>query len=359
MDIPEATAVLITGGGGFLGSHLIRELLRTQPQCTIYSASRNPDSHPDQQKDVKYLSCDISNKSQVTALFEKVKPHIIFHTTSPDPLAPLKSQLSVNVEGTINILQAAAACNSTRALVFTGSDSGIAPNQEPISEEQAVLYTSDNYSNPYGMTKGIAEALVINADCPELLTIVLRVPGLYGDYDYKNMLPALLTAIKEGQHKTQVGENTRVFEVLDVHKAAEAHVLAAKALLAQDAQLPDAKEVAGEAFYISDGIPTPYWDFFRKCYAAAEAPVQPNEIQKIPLGVAQAIASTSEWAYAVFTLGSKKPAMRRQNMDHFERGCNWKLDKAKTRLGYVPLTQEEQDAAIKRMMDWGHANLKV
>ncbi|KAK2606341.1 erg26, C-3 sterol dehydrogenase [Conoideocrella luteorostrata] len=349
-------AVLVTGGGGFLGSHVVRKLLN-EPGCRVYSASRNPSLHHDQEDSVTYEAVDIANDSQVEALFQKIKPQVVIHTTSPDPLAPSRTQEQVNIQGTRNLLKHAASCVNTRAFVFTGSDSGMVPNQNAISEEQAQLYTATDSANPYGKAKGISEALVLATNGPDLRTVSVRVPGMYGDFDYKGMLPQLLSAIHKGQHKTQIGNNTRVFEVLDVHKAAEAHIAAAKAVLRTDAGLVSAPKVDGEAFFISDGHPTPYWDFFRRCYAAAGAPVKPDEVKIIPLAMAQTMASLAEWAYAIFTLGYKKPQMRRQNMDHFNRGCNWSLAKARERLGYEPLTVAEQDAAIKRMMDWGIANL--
>ncbi|KAF1936823.1 NAD(P)-binding protein [Clathrospora elynae] len=355
---PESLkTVLVTGGGGFLGSHIIRLLVK-EPGCTIYSASRDPKSHPDQESTVMYESVDITNETQVEALFTRTQPQVVIHTTSPDPLAARAMQERVNVQGTKILLKHAATCASTRAFVFTGSDSGMFPQQEPITEEQARLYTAGDHARPYGITKGIADAMVLAANGPKLRTVSLRVPGMYGTYDYKGMLPQLLDAMRKGQHKMQVGDNKRVFEVLEVTKAAEAHILAAKALLREKNSSTKGPKVDGEAIFISDGHAVPYWDFFRKCYAAAGSPVKPEEIKVVPLGVMQIMASVVEWLYAIFTLGYKTPEMRRQTMDHFERGCNWSLAKSKELLGYEPLTEAEQDEAVKRMMEWGEAELR-
>ncbi|KAJ4296564.1 erg26, C-3 sterol dehydrogenase [Kalmusia sp. IMI 367209] len=333
---PESLkSVLVTGGGGFLGSHIIRLLVK-EHGCKIYSASRDPKSHPDQESTVMYESVDIANEIQVEALFRRTQPQVVIHTTSPHPLAPQAMQERVNVQGTKILLKHAAACTSTRAFIFTGSDSGI----------------------PYGKTKSIADAMVLAANGPELRTVSLRVPGMYGAYDYKGMLPQLLDAMRKGQHKVQIGDNKRLFEVLEVRKAAEAHILAAKAVLRSQNSPTKVPKIDGEAIFISDGHAIAYWDFFRKCYAAAGAPVKPEEIKIIPLGVMQIMASMVEWFFAIFTLGHKTPEMRRQNMDHFERGCNWSLGKAKERLGYEPLTGAEQDKAVKRMMEWGLVELK-
>jgi sterol-4alpha-carboxylate 3-dehydrogenase (decarboxylating) len=143
-----------------------------------------------------------------------------------------------------------------------------------------------------------------------------------------------------------------VFEFLYIGKAAEAHVLALRALL----DPADACRVAGEAFFVSDGRPQPFFDFSRKCYAAAGSPVAPNQVTVIPLAALQsAAASTGEWAYHIFTLGFKQPTLRRDSIDHLDRGACWNIDKAKQRLDYDPVA--DQDEAIKRSMDWATANL--
>lgn len=154
-----------------------------------------------------YESVDIANETQVEALFKRTQPQVVIHATSPHPLAPQAMQERVNVQGTKIILKHAAACASTRAFIFTGSDSGMFPQQDPITEEQARLYTATDHARPYGKTKGIADAMVLAANGPELRTVSLRVPGMYGGYDYKGMLPQLLNAVRKGGHKIQIGDN--------------------------------------------------------------------------------------------------------------------------------------------------------
>jgi sterol-4alpha-carboxylate 3-dehydrogenase (decarboxylating) len=313
--------VLVTGGGGFLSSHIIRLMVK-EPGCTIFSASRKPKSHPGQEPTVMYEAVDIANETQIEALFMRTQPQVVIHATSPHPLAHQAMHERVTVRGTKILLKQAAACGSTRAFIFTGSDSGMFHQQDRITEEHARLYTADDQARPYGKRKGIADAMVLAANGPDLLTVSLRVPGMYGAYDYKGMLPQLLDAVRRGKQKVQIGENKRVFEVLEVRKAAEAHILAAKAVLSSENNPTKVPKVDGEAIFISDGHAVLYWDFFRKCYAAAGARVKHEEIRVIPLQLMQIMASLVEWIFAIFTLSRKTPEMRRDNMDHFERGCN-------------------------------------
>lgn len=352
----QIKSVLVVGGGGFVGSHVVRALL-LEPDCDIYVASRTPDSHPDKDSRVTYKAVDITNESQLAAFFSTIKPQVVIHTVSPSPTGSAAELERTNVDGTRNLLNVSTESSETRVFVYTSSDSALVPTQERIDEEQGQLYTAQNYSNPYGKTKGIADAMVIAANSPSLRTATLRIPVVYGEYDYSNLLPQLLGSIKRGEHKMQIGSDSKVFEFCSVHKAAEAHVLAAKALLRVDSAPRQDAQPDGQGYFISDGKPQPFFEFMRRCYAAAGAPVKPEEVKVMPLYMIQTIASCTEWAYAILTLNYKRPSLRRQNIDHLDRGCCWDISKAKERLGYEPV--KDQDGAIRSMMEWGIENIKV
>jgi sterol-4alpha-carboxylate 3-dehydrogenase (decarboxylating) len=255
-----------------------------------------------------------------------------------------------NVEGTKVLLDLATACPETCAFVYTSSDSAVVPTQEPLSEDKAQLYDQTRFNTPYGLSKAIADKMVQEANSDQLHTAVIRLPVIYGRYD-NNLIPQLVSSIRKKEHKMQVGDNSKVFEFVYVNKAAEAHILAAHRLL--DPKYRDA--VAGEAFFISDGRPEPFFTFARRCYAAAGHPVAPEDVTVIPLALMQAVASVGEWAYKIFTFGTMMPKLRRDSIDHLARGCCWYIEKAKNRLGYQPVT--DQDEAIRTTMEWAMETL--
>jgi sterol-4alpha-carboxylate 3-dehydrogenase (decarboxylating) len=339
--------VLVTGGGGFLGAHIVEQLL-IDSDTLVAITSRNPRA-PLEHDRLSYHAADIASAEQVQAVFSRFKPQVVIHTASPQSTATAASLIRTNIEGTKVLLQCAKSCSETRAFIYTSSDSAVEPTQTPLTEDKAKLYDEKHYVNPYGMTKAVADTAVQAANCTELQTAVIRLPSIYGERD-TNFVPQLVSSVRKEEHRMQIGQNKKSFEFVYVAKAAEAHILAARALL----NPKTAVSVAGEAFFISDGRPEPFFNFARRCYAAIGHSVAPNEATIIPMLLMQFMASATEWAYYIFTLGTTKPTLQRRSIDHLDKGCCWSIDKARKRLGYEPV--KDQDAAMKRSMEWAVAH---
>jgi sterol-4alpha-carboxylate 3-dehydrogenase (decarboxylating) len=344
--------VLVTGGSGFLGAHIVSHLLG-EGAGKVAILSRNPKPLPvdDRLKArLSYHAVDVADETQIRKVFTQFQPHAVIHTAAPHHTDDAATHNRATVEGTCMLLECAETCPETRAFVYTSSDSACVPTQTPLTEEDAELYTGIHYPNPYARSKALADRATQAANSNKLRTAVIRIPVVYGEND-TNLIPQLLSSVRKKEHKMQVGQNKKVFEFLYVKKAAEAHVRALRALLDPSAS----SQVAGEAFFVSDGRPQPFFDFARKCYAAAGSPVDPKDITVMPLAALQAAASAGEWAYMIFTLGSKRPNLRRDSIDHLDRGVCWSIEKAKHRLGYEPVA--DQDESIKRSMDWAVSTL--
>ncbi|KAF4455578.1 pyrimidine 5'-nucleotidase [Fusarium austroafricanum] len=175
-------------------------------------------------------AADLTVPDQIEAVFKKFNPHAIIHTASPSYLDTTTNLVKANVDGTNALLKAATACTKTSAFVFTSTDSAVIPTQEPLSEDDAVLYGETNAPNSYAMTKAMAEKLAIAANSAQLHTSALRIPAFYGKHD-TNFVPQLVRSIRRKEHKMQLGKDKKPFEFLYVKKAAEAHILAMNALL--------------------------------------------------------------------------------------------------------------------------------
>ncbi|KAF4331549.1 C-3 sterol dehydrogenase (C-4 decarboxylase) [Fusarium beomiforme] len=226
--------VLVTGGSGFLGGHIVRQLLE-DTETTIAIVSRHPRVPVDvsHEAHVSLHAVDLTIPGQIEEVFEKFKPHSVMHTASPSYLDASVNLVKANVDGTKALLKAASACADTRAFIFTSSDSAVMPTQEPLSEDDAVIYSEANAPNAYAWTKAAAEKLVLASNSQRLYTSAIRIPAVYGEHD-TNFVPQLVRSIRRKEHKMQVGDDLKVFEFLYVRKAAEAHILAMNALLNPD-----------------------------------------------------------------------------------------------------------------------------
>ncbi|TVY40142.1 Sterol-4-alpha-carboxylate 3-dehydrogenase,decarboxylating [Lachnellula occidentalis] len=334
-------AVLVVGGCGYLGSHLVQLL---EPHSTsIHVVSRNPTSnlHPF----ATYHAGDIASYEQISSLLAQIKPQVIFHTASPKYTASEKQLRQTNLDGTRNLLKCASESPYVRALVYTGTDSAVvqAPGVK-LTEVRAELYTEKSPVNPYAKTKAIADFEVRAANGPELRTAVIRIPGLYGEDD-DNCIGSLLSTVKKNQHNIQVGTNKRCFEFVYVESACMAHILAARALLLGG----EKDKVDGEAFFVSDGVSLPYFDFARKIYAFAGHPVQEKDIRVMPYRLILGFAVLGEWLYWAFTFGTIVPDMRKLGIEYLGGGCEWDISKAKERLGYKPVA--DQDTVLKQVAE--------
>lgn len=343
--------VLVTGGSGFLGGHIVRQLL-DDANTTVAIVSRHPERPIDvsDKSRISLHAIDLTDNGQISELVRNVKPHAVIHTASPSYLDTATVLMKTNVEGTKALLEAATDCPDTKAFIFTSSNSAVVSTQEPISEDDAQQVDKTNAPSVYGLSKAIAERLVAGANSEHLYTSILRIPGIYGEYD-TNFVPQLVSSMRRKEHKMQVGNDNKLFEFLYVKKAAEAHILAIKALLDPKTR----GQAGGEAFFISDGKPQYFFEFSRRFYAAAGNPVAPEEVTKIPFSVMQAMASTTEWLYWIFTLGMVQPSLRRISIDHLDKGWCWSLVKARKTLGYEPVV--DQDDVIRRTMDWATKTL--
>jgi sterol-4alpha-carboxylate 3-dehydrogenase (decarboxylating) len=338
-------AVLVAGGCGYLGSNLVKLLCSESTCSAVHVMSRSATQNLVINPKVTYHAGDVTNPQQVASLLSEIKPKVIIHTASPKYIASEKLLRHTNLEGTRVLLKCAAESATVRALVYTSTDSAI--SQAPgvkLSEDQADLYTENSNVNAYAKTKAIADSEVQAANAPPTLkTAVICIPGLYGEND-DNCISAILNTIKKDQHKMQVGDNKRHFEFVYIESASKAHILAAKALVGEPKE-----KVDGEAFFISDGVSMPYFDFARKVCAFAGHAVPENEIKVVPHGLVWDFAALSEWVYWFLTFGTKTPEVRQLGIEYLAGGCEWDISKAQVRLRYEPVA--DQDAVLERVAE--------
>ena len=171
---------IITGGAGFIGSHLVEELVKKKYNIIVLdnlSTGRFENIKKFRNK-IKFLKCDISKKGKWIKEF-KGKCYV-FHLAALADIVPSiqnpEKYFQSNVEGTLNILE---ACKNAKVLklVYTASSScyGI-PKKYPTKENSKIdpMY-------PYALTKKVGEDLVLHwSKIYKIPFISLRLFNVYG-----------------------------------------------------------------------------------------------------------------------------------------------------------------------------------
>jgi GDP-4-dehydro-6-deoxy-D-mannose reductase len=149
--------ILITGGTGFVGSHLIRHLQSTTADI-IVMASGSPSTLS---AGVEYYELDIRREDDVRSAVRQIGPSEIYHLAgvSAVDLSWANSRLTfeVNVIGTYNLLEAAMGLASPPRILNISTAQVYARSDAPLTESSPV-----GPGNPYAASKAIAEMLEVS-----------------------------------------------------------------------------------------------------------------------------------------------------------------------------------------------------
>ena len=150
----DGNKVLIFGCGGFVGKYLTDEFTSNGYEVTG-SDIRVPEWADDQ-----FISCDLLNAEDVKAVITKVLPDIIVNLAAISSVGQSwkmpQLTISVNVNGSLNILQAVGSCydkDNMPKVMFIGSSEEYAPASAPVSETSPL-----DSNSPYGISKMTQES---------------------------------------------------------------------------------------------------------------------------------------------------------------------------------------------------------
>jgi len=308
--------VLVTGGGGFLGSAICRHLKARGDEVTAYQRSA---ANELASLGISVVQGDITDAELLTAASKGIDG--IIHTAAKAGLSVrYDDYFAPNVTGTENVLDACRR-NGIKKLVFTSSPSVTHSDGDIEGGDESLPYP-ETYNSPYPETKALSEKLVMAANDADLHTVSLRPHLVWGPGD-NHLLPKLLERAKGGKLKLPGPE--KLIDTVYIDNAASAH------LLALDKLETDPDTVGGKTYFISNDEPVTQAQIIGGLLQAAGVTV---EIQAVSPRIAITAGTVLEAGWKLLGLKTEPP-LTRWSAEHLSTAHWYDISAAKRELGYT------------------------
>jgi nucleoside-diphosphate-sugar epimerase len=325
----EIRRVLVTGGGGFLGSAVVKMLVARGD--SVRSFSRRFHSRL-AAWNVEQVQGDIGDPPAVTAAMRDID--VVFHTAAKAGVwGNYADFFRTNVTGTHNVIDGCRAAG-VKALVYTSSPSVIFDGTDMQGVDESTPYPQ-KFSAHYPRTKALAEQAVLQAVRAGLKAVILRPHLIWGPED-PHFLPRILA---RAHRLRRIGDATKDVDTIYIDNAAEAHLAAADKLLHHPG-------LAGRIYFISQGDPMPLWDMIDAMLDAAG--LQPVK-GSVPPMLAWAMGALLEWGHRLLKLDGE-PRMTRFVAKELATAHWFNIDAARRDLGYRPRVSTAE--GLKRLSEW-------
>jgi nucleoside-diphosphate-sugar epimerase len=320
--------VLVTGGGGFLGSEICRQLAARGDRVIAYQRGA---AYHLQQPGIQVVRGDITDAGFLGVKAQGVDA--IIHTAAKAGLSvDYEAFHTPNVTGTENVLEACRK-QGVGKLVFTSSPSVTHAVGDIEGGDESLPYP-ETYHSPYPQTKALAEQMVMAANCAELHTVSLRPHLVWGPGD-NHLLPRLLERARRGKLKLPGPE--KLIDTVYIENAARAH------LLALDKLESDPETVGGKTYFISNDEPMAQGRVIASLLEAAGVKV---DIRPVSPRLAITAGALIEGGWKVLGLKSDPP-LTRWSAEHLSTAHWYDISAAKRDLGYSAEVSIEE--GLKRL----------
>jgi 3beta-hydroxy-delta5-steroid dehydrogenase/steroid delta-isomerase len=317
---------LVTGAAGFVGSTLVRELLKRGLRVRAMIRNTPLDlEHPA----LEYFCGDIQNAEQLVEACRGVDT--VFHTAAFVALlggsAVTKSYrdqaFAINVEGANNLIKACQGAGVKR-LIHTSSVDVCFNSEVDMHMDENTPYAT-YFSCLYTETKIEAEKAILAANDPEgLLTCALRPDGIWGPVG-NIMLDTLVEQLLTGKMVARIGGQGGHHDHVHVDNLVHAHLLAANALAT-------GSPVCGKAYFISDGEPAAMFDFVKPFFEGLGYQVPKPNLPAAPLRLMMRL-----WQWLHFKLGVAAPLFTPHELNKLVISNVVYSDAARRDFGYRPI----------------------
>lgn len=310
----------VTGGSGFVGRALIRELVSRG--IPVHALARSESSAIA----VRGLGAEPvrGDLDDVAAMQEGMADcDVVFHAAAHvEEHGKLATFMRITVGGTENTLKAAQAAGVAR-FVHVSTEAVIADGQPIINADETRPYP-EHPAGPYSISKGAAERVVVAANAPGFTTVVIRPRFIWGKDD-TSLMPKLADAVKSGRF-AWIGGGHYLTSTCNIANVIEGAILAAE------------QGAPGGIYFLTDGPPVDFRDFMTQMFEARGVPAV---TKSLPRWVASATASLTGWM--------KHPPVTKQAMALISHEVTVDDAKARRELGYT--SHLSREVGLQQMRD--------
>ena len=222
------TISLVTGGAGFIGSHIVEQLISLGHEVVVVDNEYSDNENFYWRKDTYNVNIDITDKALKNA-FTNVD--YVFHLAAEARIGPAienpVNAVNINTIGTCNVLQCARDAG-VKKVMYSSTSSGYGLNSSPNDETQP-----DDCLNPYSVSKVAGEKLCkMYTDLFGLKTVIFRYFNVFGERapkkgQYAPVIGIFLRQLAAGEKLTIVGDGEQRRDFVYVKDVANANIMAA------------------------------------------------------------------------------------------------------------------------------------
>jgi len=329
MDDQTRTRVLVTGGTGFLGSHIIEACLKRGDQVTALVRPGSDLTHLQSLKGLQIVRGDLHEPGSLDIATEHCD--VVFHAAARVVEHGSLAQFQqTNVAGTQHLL-ASAQKNGVKRFVFVSSPSvtmslGGSPQ---INANEGDPYPR-RYYNFYAETKAAAERLVLAAHRPHFVTCAIRPRCVWGPRDMNGALTKLIRKMSQGRLANLSGGRRVMVSTCYCENAVHACLLAAEA---------EGSVVGGKTYFITDGSPVALWPFCADLAARFGLPAMHRSVAP---GVVWLVASVFDFIWRIPWIHRRyAPPVSRYAAALVCQSSTFDITAAERDLGYSPVVDRE------------------
>jgi 2-alkyl-3-oxoalkanoate reductase len=283
---------LVTGGGGFLGGAIVRQLLDRGDHVRVLARGEYPEIAALGAEMVRGDIADATVVNDAVAGCDTV-----FHVAAlPGVWGPYELYYNTNTLGTQNVISACRAHKVPR-LVYTSTPSVVHSGGNLEGVDETVPYAT-HFETAYPETKMLAEKAVLAAHGEGLSTVALRPHLIWGPGD-NHLVPRIVDRGRRGKLR-HIGTPSPLVDSTYIDDAANAHVMAA------DALGPDAA-CGGRAYFVSQGEP---WAVDALVNGILSAAKVPPVTKRVSPRVAYAVGAVLEVVFKLFRIKGEPPMTR-------------------------------------------------